>query len=151
MKNLCLVIPLVLLLCFSFACQQGEEIAEKPAVELEAEAQAVQEAFWKFNNVGISKDMEQMKSTLADDVHASGTGDKQAIIENYSEWFSNGNYWDNTTINRIEVSSSADMAYVNCSWEFFRDEEGEKVSTGKGSNNVIFKKQTDGSWKIVAF
>jgi len=151
MKNLSLVILLALILCFNFACRQGEEIAENPAVDLEAEAQAVQEVFWEFNKAGLSNDVEHMKITMADDVHSSGIGGEEAILEYYSNWFAKGRSWDNMSIDKIDVSASGDMAYISCSWEFFMDEEGEKVSRGKGSNNVIFKKQADGSWKIVAF
>jgi len=33
MKKLLMIIPLVILLCFTYGCQQGEEIAEEPVVD----------------------------------------------------------------------------------------------------------------------
>jgi proline iminopeptidase len=37
MKKLFMVLPLVLLLCFTFGCQKGEEVAEEPVVDVEAD------------------------------------------------------------------------------------------------------------------
>ena len=34
MKKLLMVIPLVILLCFTFGCQQGEEVAEEVGVKV---------------------------------------------------------------------------------------------------------------------
>ena len=41
MKKLLMVIPLVILLCFTFSCQQGEEVAEERAVDVEADVKAL--------------------------------------------------------------------------------------------------------------
>ena len=41
MKKLYMVLPLVFLLCFTFGCQQGEEVAEEPVVDLDAEKEGV--------------------------------------------------------------------------------------------------------------
>lgn len=41
MKKLLMVIPLVLLLCFTFSYQKGEEVAEEPVVDIEAEKEAI--------------------------------------------------------------------------------------------------------------
>jgi len=67
-----------------------------------------------------------------------------------TNYFSQGRYWDNSSVDKVEVSASGDFAYVIASWENFRDEEGE-TSTGKGSNLFVLKKQADGTWKVVAF
>jgi hypothetical protein len=37
MKKLLMILPLVLVLCFTFSCQKAEEVAEEPAVDVEAE------------------------------------------------------------------------------------------------------------------
>jgi ketosteroid isomerase-like protein len=41
MKKLLLILPLVILLFFTFGCQQGEEAAEEPAVDVEADIAAI--------------------------------------------------------------------------------------------------------------
>ncbi len=59
MKKLLMVIPLVILLCFTFSCQQGEEVAEEPAVDVEAEKANIQSVFdkyakaWKALNIDL--------------------------------------------------------------------------------------------------
>jgi len=41
MKKLFMIIPLVILLCFAFGCQKGEEVAEEPAVDVEAREEVI--------------------------------------------------------------------------------------------------------------
>ena len=59
MKKFLTIIPLVILLCFTFSCQQGEEVAEEPAVDVEAEKANIQSVFdqyvkaWKTLNIDL--------------------------------------------------------------------------------------------------
>ena len=59
MKKRLMVIPLVFLLCFTFGCQQGEEVAEEPVVDVEAEKANIQTVFvqyaeaWKASNIDL--------------------------------------------------------------------------------------------------
>ncbi|MEE8604693.1 MAG: nuclear transport factor 2 family protein [Candidatus Aminicenantaceae bacterium] len=59
MKKLLLILPLVFLLCFSFSCQKGEEVAEEPVVDVEAEKANIQSVFdqyakaWKTKNIDL--------------------------------------------------------------------------------------------------
>jgi hypothetical protein len=41
MKKLFMILPLVLVLCFTFSCQQGEEVAEEPAVDIAADVESI--------------------------------------------------------------------------------------------------------------
>jgi len=41
MKKLFMILPLVLVLCFTFSCQKAEEVAEEPAVDVEADVEAI--------------------------------------------------------------------------------------------------------------
>jgi hypothetical protein len=36
-----MVFPLVFLICFTFSCQQSEEVAEEPAVDVETDVAAI--------------------------------------------------------------------------------------------------------------
>jgi len=59
MKKLLMVIPLVFLLCFTFSCQQAEEVAEEPVVDVEAEKANILAVFdqyaeaWKALNIDL--------------------------------------------------------------------------------------------------
>jgi ketosteroid isomerase-like protein len=41
MKKLLMIFPLVFLICFTFSCQQSEEVAEEPVVDVEADVAAI--------------------------------------------------------------------------------------------------------------
>jgi ketosteroid isomerase-like protein len=147
MKKLSMILPLAVVLCFAFSCQKTEEVTEKPAVDIASEVEAIREVFAAQGKAGPAKDVDLFVSYMTDDVVCAGVGDKEAIREWYSNWFSKGNYWDNGTIEKIEVSASGDMAYTVCSWELFNDEG----SRAKNSNVLVWKKQADGTWKCVAY
>jgi uncharacterized protein (TIGR02246 family) len=59
MKKFLTIFPLVILLCFTFSCQQGGEVAEEPVVDVEAEKANIQSVFdqyvkaWKTLNIDL--------------------------------------------------------------------------------------------------
>ena len=142
MKKLFLILPLVFLLCFNFGCQKAEE----PAVDIAAEEAAIREAFTESQKSGPAKDVELLLSFVADDA-LSFAGDKEAMREWYTNTFSKGRYWANEKITKLEISASGDMGYTLATWDYFNDEG----KTGSGSNVLVWKKQADGTWKMVAF
>jgi uncharacterized protein (TIGR02246 family) len=153
MKNLFMILPLVLLLCFTFSCQKAEEVAEERAVDVAAEHEAVSQAIEAWNNANNSKDLEGMLALVAEDAIFTGGeefSDKTQIGENWSNNFSKGNYWKSYPPEKLEVSASGDLAYAVQRYEFTRVVEGES-KTSKGTFNAIWKKQVDGSWKIVGW
>ena len=86
MKKLFMVLPLVFLLCFTFACQQDEEVAEEPVLAVEAEEAAIREtmktAFEGLNN----HDIQTHLSTLTEDFETwSGQGDKNTCEKYFTE------------------------------------------------------------------
>jgi ketosteroid isomerase-like protein len=152
MKKMFMVLPLVLLLCFTFGCQQGEEVAEEPAVDIAAETESVKEAFWSWLEAGPENGIDWLMSFLADDIISVGETmlDKAGMRERYEEIFSQGSYWTNQSLVKVVVSTAGDLAYTIVSSEFVSIVEGE-TQTSKRGNIVIWGKQADGSWKIVAF
>ena len=55
MKKSFMVISLVFLFCFTFSCQQAEEVAEEPGVDIEADIAAIKgllDEFDAFENAG---------------------------------------------------------------------------------------------------
>jgi ketosteroid isomerase-like protein len=149
MKKLLLILPLVFLLCLTFSCQQTEEVAEEPAVDIEAETEALKQAFGELAKAAKTKDLELMVSTWADDL-ISFNGDKEATRAFFATRLEQGISTE-YTLDKIEISASGDLGYTAFSFEGFRVEEGETISTGKGFNVTVWKKQADGTWKQVAF
>jgi ketosteroid isomerase-like protein len=152
MKQLLLILPLVLLFCFTFSCQKAEDVAEEPAVDMAAEEAAVREAYSAMSKSGPAKDADLFLSYCADDI-ISAAGilqDKEGVREFYTDWFSKGNYWANDSIDKIVLAASGDLALVIYSYERFWVEDGETKSV-KGTDDMTWKKQEDGTWKILAF
>jgi len=146
MKKTFMVISLAILFCFAFGCQQAEEVAEEPAVDIVAEEAAIRDTFAESDKSGPAKDVELLMSFVADDA-LTVSGDKEATQKWYSDYFSQGRYWDNGTIDKLEISASGDMAYMVCKWDYFND-EGQ---IGSGHNVMVWKKQVDGSWKMASW
>ena len=96
MKKLYMVLPFVLLLCLTFSCQRAEEVAEEPAVDIEAEKAAIRETM-KTAIEGINNhDIQAHLSTLTEDFETwSGKGDKETREKNFMElweWQKNVKY-----------------------------------------------------------
>ncbi|MFC2160133.1 YybH family protein [Acidobacteriota bacterium] len=146
MKKVLMILSMVLLLCFTFGCETGDE------VDIQAETEAVRAAHMAMEEAGPAKDVDLFLSFLADEVIRPGSPhqDTAAIREFYTNWFANGSYWINRSLDKIEVSASGDFAYTVYTFEHFREVEGE-TTFGLGGDFMVWKKQGDGSWKIVAF
>jgi len=150
MKRLLMVISLIVILGFAFACQQAEEVAEEPVVDIDAEEAAVREAHLAFINAVNSKDVDSIISFYADDAILILSGDLRDKIwakDWWGEHFSKGNYWNAYPPDKIGVSASGDLAYSIHGYDFTSEVDGEPRTT-RGINDFIWKKQIDGSWKI---
>jgi ketosteroid isomerase-like protein len=67
MKNQLFIIPLVILLFFTFSCQQAEEPVEEPAVDIEAEKKAVEKAAHDFFNAVFAFDYQGIRDICTED------------------------------------------------------------------------------------
>jgi len=69
MKKLLLVIPLVILLCFTFGCQQYyEEVAEEPAVDVEAEKANIRTVLDQYAEAWKSSNIDHFSKIFSHDV-----------------------------------------------------------------------------------
>jgi uncharacterized protein (TIGR02246 family) len=155
MKKLLVVIPLVFLLCFASSCQQNEQAAEEPTVDIEAEREAVMALKSEFVETLKAKDVEHTMSVFADEAMMVRTNDeffrdKEGITKFFEGFFEAG--WDaNILVEKVDVSQSGDLAYMLVKLDHSRVKEDQSTGTIKIGAFIIFKKQPDGDWKIVAF
>jgi ketosteroid isomerase-like protein len=145
-----MILFLVLVLSFTFSCELRKERAEEPTVDIAAETEAVKEAFLVATSAIKVQDAELFASTMADDV-ITFQGDKEAILEWFTNRFAQGIHHDNYSLDKIEISASGDFGYVAFSFDYVREKEGKAEVTGRGYNVSVWKKQVDGTWKQVAF
>ena len=151
MKKFLTIIPLVILLCFTFGCQQGEEVAEEP------------------EPMGLTdEDVAAMKKIIADQTPLVLAGDWEGYGQLFTEdvmimapnvpamkgrevW---GQMFGVATFTEfsstlIEVDGCGDIAYgrgtVSLTFQFEGTEEPISDSAKWIS---IFRKQPDGKWLI---
>ena len=152
MKKLFMILSLVLLLCFAFACEKEDD--DVSVVDIAAERAAVNQAIEALNNAYSSKDVDALLALMADDVLLTRGGeffmDKTKLREFVSNAHSQGNFWSLSLPEKFEVSASGDLAYAVQRYEYTRVVDGES-RISKNSFTTVWKKQVDGSWKIVAW
>ena len=126
-----------------------------PQVDVEAERAAVLEAFFEAKQAVAAKDMESFVSVFADGAsrfppNAPRVTGNDAIREFVSEWFAApGLAFSFPEPGSAEVSSAGDLGYTTGSYEVtVNDAEGNPV-TSRGKVVVVWKKQSDGTWKAV--
>lgn len=154
MKKLLLVIPLVILLCFTFSCQQGEEVAEEPLVDIAAEKEAVLKVLEMVVDAEKRQDADAAVKFFTDDVivqspdmpQIQGT---QALYDLYTEFMFKMPYtsFDSKSTETI-VSPSGDMAY-DVGWNLFIFEGPNGNIEVKGKYLAVMEK-VNGEWKIAA-
>ncbi len=68
MKKLRIIIPLVILLCFTFSYQQGEEVAEESAVDVEAEKANIRTVLDQYAQAWKSSNIDHFSKIFSHDV-----------------------------------------------------------------------------------
>ena len=150
MKKLLLVIPLVILLCFTFGCQQGEEVAEEPAVDVEADTEAIKawlERYVTNNNEG---DFESYGDFWTEDVvwlppGAPAVIGKEAILDFARPFFEQYNIHQEVKTEEIRIADSFAFARVSNSEKYSPKGEGEAIETNAKAI-FIFQRMDDGRW-----
>jgi ketosteroid isomerase-like protein len=147
MKKLLMILPLVLLLCFTFSCQKAEE----PVVDVEADIEAVRNWVKESYAAADSGDVEDYISFWVEDVIwmppnapiIQGTSAIKEILQPYFEQL---------TIHR-EIS--AEEIEINDDFAFTRINSDEKYTprTGEGESIeasfkaiILLQRMADGTW-----
>ena len=150
MKKLFMILPLVFLLCFTFSCQKGEEVAEEPAVNVEADIAAIKTLINQVERAFNEGDLDAYMSTVADDAVVLEPNEpaiigKEAIRDWYG-FIESMSFDMKIFIDEIEVSG--DWAFHRSNWKGSWTEEDSGQKTEIESKDIgILKRQPDGSWK----
>jgi uncharacterized protein (TIGR02246 family) len=67
MKKLLMILPMVFLLCFTYGCQQSEEVAEEPAVDVAADLEAIKKISDEWSAAFNAGDIDKLVSLFTDD------------------------------------------------------------------------------------
>ena len=125
-------------------------------VDIEAERTAIGEALTEAWNAVVAKDVDTFISICAEEdimfpPNAPMARGKQAVRGYMSQMFATPGFAvSRQPPGQVEVSRAADLGYT---WDTLEvtvsDAKGNPV-TQRGKHVVVWKKQPDGTWKIVA-
>ena len=147
MKKLLMIIPLVILLCFTFGCQAYEE---KPTVDIEADVEAIKSLSDEIMKAYNEGDLEALTAIVAEDVVFMPPG-KPAFIgkEAIRNWhdFDKISFDVNITVEEVQVLG--DWAFMRDIWigTVTQKESGEKFELNNKSL-ILLRRQPDGTWKM---
>jgi len=121
----------------------------------EADERAVRESEIEASKALAAKDLESFISFFADD--ASGfypntpiiTG-KDAIRQSWKTVLALPGFAMSFQIVKVEVSRSGDLAYGHGTYTRTMNDATGKPVTDEGKYVIVYKKQPDGKWKVVA-
>lgn len=157
MKNILMFIPLVILLCFTFSCQQGEEVAEEaiPVVDVEADINAIKEVLNRYAVSINNGDFELWISLWADDgvqlpPDTPARIGKEQIREAMNPIFEQMTP-DIAIISIWSAKVYGDLGLTCCNYtlDLTPKAGGETIHAMRdGKALTLYKRQSDGSWKI---
>jgi uncharacterized protein (TIGR02246 family) len=155
MKNLFTILPLVFLLCFTFSCQQGEEVAVEPVVDVEADVEAIKAVINQLSSAHDSGDLGSLLATHTEDVIFMPPGEetlysKDDARERFTPMFEFFNLKIAPSIDEVKVSG--DLAFVRYSYSLqsIPKAKGEMIELN-GKVVFILNRQSDSSWKITHY
>jgi uncharacterized protein (TIGR02246 family) len=125
-----------------------------PQVDIEAEEAAIREADRQFSAAAAAKHVEGMVSLFADDAQllppdAPAITGKEGVRNFVSEITAIPGFAVSWQTTQAEVSRAGDLGYTLATLELtMNDAEGNPV-TRQGKDFHVWKKQPDGSWKVV--
>jgi uncharacterized protein (TIGR02246 family) len=153
MKKLLMIIPLVFLLCFTFGCQQGEEVAEEPVVDVEADIQVIKGLVREWTEAFNAGDIDKLISFYTDNsfripANQAPIIGKEAIRDNFQQLFDQYTSEQNSEV--LDVIVCGDHAFVRGTWANTLTIKATGESLKINGNWVdLDQKQPDGSWKII--
>jgi uncharacterized protein (TIGR02246 family) len=153
MKKLYMILPLALIFCFTFGCQQGEEVAEeaKPAVDVEADVEAIKNLRKQYMVSQDAGNAEGCVSYWSEDgvlmpPNEPSVIGKEALLSWYQNAFKHVQIDFTISFEQIEVAG--DWGFVRGGYEgtLIPKPDGEPIPDN-GKYLEILKRQPDGSWK----
>ncbi len=151
MKKLLMILPLVFLLCFIFGCQKGEEVAEEPAVDVEADMEAIKAWFDQYTSSIRAGDVDSLLALYAENIvilppNGSIVEGRDAFRQFIMGWLGEYNAEENLRIQEIKIFGKNALARGNHNYRNIHKESGV-IKEGKGTFINLFELQSDGMWK----
>lgn len=145
-----LIIVLLVGLSFAPACQRQAPVDTRAEDE-----RAIRAADATCLKAAKAKELDRAVFCYADEAswlppNAPIANGKEAIRAGWSQLLASPGFAIDWQITRLEVSRAGDLAYTLYSYQLTTQGPGDKPITDRGKDMAVWKKQPDGSWKIVA-
>ena len=143
--------PLVLSICFALLSLPfvGTSLAD---TKIE---QALRDLDAQWSAAAGAKDVDKTVSYYAESVvvmppNAPSATTKEAIRSAWKEMLTSPGAAISWKATKVEVAKTGDLAYVSGTYEETMTDASGKPVKDRGKYVEIFKKQADGTWKVVA-
>jgi len=119
-----------------------------------ADETAIRAASAAWSQAATAKDLDKVVSFYADDAlvlpdKAPAISGNENIRKNWAPLLALPGPGLSWKTNSLEVARSGDIAYETGAYVFVTTDKKGKSSDAKGKYVVVWKKQNDGSWKVV--
>ena len=155
MKKIFVVIPLVFLFCFAFGCQQGEEVAEEPVVEVEVDVATLKNMLDEWVVLYNAGDFEKLVTFYyAEDIVDMTDNQpiikgREAILAQYKKGREESDQKCDSSVAE-DVRVSGDLAFVRGHDTYMNTPKDGGESVIEDLKWVsIFERQLDGTWKCI--
>jgi len=151
MKKLALILPLLILLIFSFGCEQGEEAAEEAGVKAltDEDVAAIKALGPAIDEIGLAGDWDKFVQMFAEDVVMMPPNNPAVKGRaTYLAWIqSMGVKMTDSEFTFHEIAGYGDIAYATATYtEAFTIAGIDEPIADEGKILTILRKQPDGSW-----
>ena len=139
----------IALLSFAFVCP-ASAADTKSAIE-----KALRDLDAQWSAAAGAKDLDKTVSFYSDDAivmppNASAANTKESIRSAWKEMLTSPGAAISWKTTKVEVAKAGDLAYVSGTYEETMTDASGKPVKDRGKYVEIFKKQADGTWKVVA-
>ena len=153
MKKLFLILPLVLVLCFTFSCELHKERAEKPVVDVEAKKQIVAKLVVDSMEAEGQKDIDAVMGIYADNVIFQPPNEPQFQGKEPYQKHLEDILFQMTIVSldvnasETKVARSGDIAY--CAGTYLLIFEGEEGNVEFPGKFLYVLNKINDEWKVV--
>ena len=151
---------IAVLLALTLVAAMAVAAIESPVVNAASKtrggnAQALRETDVAWSKIGAAKDLDRMMSFFTDDAselppNAPVATGKAAIRTLWSQLFATPGFALSWQPTKAEVSRGGDLGYTIGTYELSMTDTTGKPVTDRGKYVTVWKKQKDGTWKVVA-
>jgi uncharacterized protein (TIGR02246 family) len=118
-----------------------------------ADEAAIRAASAAWSQAAAAKDLDKVVSFYADDAvqfpdKAPAAKGKENIRKNWAPMLAAPGAGLSWQTGSVEVTRSGELAYETGTYSFFTTDKKGKTNDEKGKYVVVWKKQSDGSWKV---